>query len=53
MNPIQDAKNFTKEYDLDVFIEALQRMMGVYEKGFIEDKIIGEIDREIKDMIAD
>lgn len=28
-------------------------MMGVYEKGFSEDNIIGEIDREIKDMIAD
>ena len=28
-------------------------MMGVYEKGFSEDNIIGEIDREVKDMIAE
>tara|TARA_B100001287_G_scaffold276771_1_gene289338 strand:- start:3266 stop:4264 length:999 start_codon:yes stop_codon:yes gene_type:complete len=28
-------------------------MMGVYEKGFSEDNIIGEIDREVKDMLAE
>ena len=28
-------------------------MMGVYDKGFSEDNIIGQIDREVKDMIGD
>lgn len=27
--------------------------MGVYDKGFSEDNIIGQIDREVKDMIGD